>query len=43
MTAGFVLYPPCLAAAGRGREVRPGMWVLFALSAVFFAAYPYGT
>jgi len=42
MTAGFLLYPPFMAAAGRIREVRAGMWVLFALSAVFFVFYPYG-
>jgi len=42
MTAGFLLYPPFMAAAGRVREVRAGMWVLFVLSAAFFAFYPYG-
>jgi AGZA family xanthine/uracil permease-like MFS transporter len=40
MTAGFLLHPPCMIAAGRGREVRAGMWVLFALSALFFAFQP---
>ncbi|MBM4398405.1 MAG: NCS2 family permease, partial [Deltaproteobacteria bacterium] len=42
MTAGFLLYPPFMAAAGRVREVKAGMWLLFALSVVFFVFYPYG-
>ncbi|HUO61260.1 MAG TPA: NCS2 family permease [Candidatus Acidoferrales bacterium] len=41
MTAGFVLYPLCKLAAGRLREVRPGLWVLTALSLLFFIFYPY--
>lgn len=41
MTAGFVLYPFCKLASGRLREVRPALWVLTALSALFFAFYPY--
>lgn len=40
MTAGFLLYPVCMIAAGRGREVKAGMWVLFALSLLFFAVQP---
>ncbi len=36
MTAGFVAYPLMKAAGGRIRDVKPGMWVLFALSAAFF-------
>jgi AGZA family xanthine/uracil permease-like MFS transporter len=40
MTAGFVLYPIFMAAAGRVREVRAGMWVLFVLSIAFFVAFP---
>jgi AGZA family xanthine/uracil permease-like MFS transporter len=42
MTAGFVLYPLCKLAAGRIREVRPGLWVLTILSLLFFIFYPYG-
>ncbi len=36
MTAGFVAWPLMKVATGHVREVRPGMWVLFALSALFF-------
>ena len=42
MTAGFVLYPLFKVISGRRRELNWGMWVLFALSAVFFLLYPYG-
>jgi AGZA family xanthine/uracil permease-like MFS transporter len=41
MTAGFVLYPFCKVVAGRRREIRAGMWVLAALSLLFFVFYPY--
>jgi AGZA family xanthine/uracil permease-like MFS transporter len=41
MTAGFVLYPFCKLVAGRGAEIRPGLWVLFALSLLFYVFYPY--
>ena len=41
MTAGFVLYPLVKLVAGRGREISPGLWVLFAFSALFFIFYPY--
>ncbi|HOU54857.1 MAG TPA: NCS2 family permease [Myxococcota bacterium] len=40
MAAGFVLAPLCRVIAGRGREVRPGMWMLFALSLALFAFFP---
>lgn len=40
MTAGFVLYPLFMVVAGRAREVRAGMWVLFALSVAFYAFFP---
>ncbi len=39
--AGFVLYPLCKLAAGKAREIRPALWVLTALSLVFFVLYPY--
>ncbi len=42
ITAGLVLYPMFKLAAGRAREVRPGLWALCALSLAFFAFYPYG-
>jgi AGZA family xanthine/uracil permease-like MFS transporter len=41
MTAGFILYPFCKLLAGRGREIRSGLWVLFALSLLFYVFYPY--
>ena len=41
ITAGFVLYPWFKVAAGRGREIRPGLWVLNILSMMFFVFYPY--
>jgi AGZA family xanthine/uracil permease-like MFS transporter len=41
ITAGFVLYPWFKVAAGRGREIRPGLWTLSVLSMLFFAFYPY--
>lgn len=41
ITAGFVLYPLFKVAAGRAREIRPGLWALSALSLLFFVFYPY--
>jgi len=41
MTAGFVVYPLFKSAAGKVREVRPGMWVLGLLSLLFYLFYPY--
>lgn len=41
ITAGFVLYPVFKAAAGRAREVHAGLWVLSALSLLFYIFYPY--
>jgi len=42
ITAGFVLYPLCKLVAGRIAQVKPGMWLLTALSLLFFIFYPYG-
>ena len=39
--AGFVLYPLCKMVAGKSRELKPGLWVLTALSLAFFIFYPY--
>ena len=39
--AGFVLYPICKVAAGRLDQLKPGLWVLTALSLLFFIFYPY--
>jgi AGZA family xanthine/uracil permease-like MFS transporter len=41
ITAGFVLYPLFKLTAGRRREVSGGLWVLCALSLLFFVFYPY--
>jgi AGZA family xanthine/uracil permease-like MFS transporter len=39
--AGFVLYPLCKIVAGKGRQLKSGLWVLTALSLAFFVFYPY--
>jgi AGZA family xanthine/uracil permease-like MFS transporter len=41
MTAGFVVYPLMKVLSGRVREVPAGLWVLSALSVLFFIFYPY--
>jgi AGZA family xanthine/uracil permease-like MFS transporter len=41
ITGGFVLYPLFKLAAGRHREVKPGLWVLSGLSLLFYIFYPY--
>lgn len=41
ITAGFVLYPFFKLAAGRPREISAGLWVLWALSLLFYIFYPY--
>ena len=40
--AGFVLYPICKLVAGKLSQLKPGLWVLTALSLLFFIFYPYG-
>jgi AGZA family xanthine/uracil permease-like MFS transporter len=42
ISAGFVLYPICTIAAGKREDLRPGLWILTALSLLFFVFYPYG-
>ena len=42
ISAGFVLYPICKLVAGKPEQLRPGIWVLTALSVLFFVFYPYG-
>lgn len=39
--AGFVLYPICKLVAGKSSHLKPGLWVLTALSLLFFVFYPY--
>jgi len=41
IAAGFVLHPWFKVAAGRGGEVRAGLWVLNVLSTLLFVFYPY--
>jgi AGZA family xanthine/uracil permease-like MFS transporter len=41
MTAGFVVYPLLKLLSGRVREVPAGLWVLGAISILFFIFYPY--
>ena len=41
MTAGFVVYPLMKLFTGRHEEVPTGLWVLAAVSLVFFVFYPY--
>ncbi len=41
MTAGFIAYPVMKAVTGRLSEVSPGLWILCALSAVFFITCPH--
>ncbi len=41
ITAGFVLYPLCKLVAGKIGQVKPALWVLTALSLLFFIFYPY--
>jgi AGZA family xanthine/uracil permease-like MFS transporter len=41
ITAGFVLYPIFKLIKGKVNEIHPGLWVLFALSVLFYIFYPY--
>jgi len=41
MTAGLITYPLLKVLAGRSREIPAGLWVLAAMSALFYAVYPY--
>ena len=41
MSAGFLVYPVIKTFSGRMREVPAGLWVLSALSLLFFVFYPY--
>ena len=41
MTAGFLLYPLFKLLGGKPSEVKPGLWVLAALSLMFYVFYPY--
>lgn len=41
MTAGFVIYPIFKLFIGKAGMIKPGLWVLFLLSLLFFVFYPY--
>jgi len=41
ITSGFVVYPVIKLFSGRRREISAGMWILGAISALFFVFYPY--
>lgn len=41
MTAGLLSYPLLKTVTGRGKEVPPALWILAALSLLFYASYPY--
>ena len=41
ITAGLILYPLFKLAAGRWGEVHAGLWMLSALSILFYIFYPY--
>jgi AGZA family xanthine/uracil permease-like MFS transporter len=41
MTGGFLLYPLFKFLAGKRDDVKPGLWVLAALSLMFYVFYPY--
>jgi AGZA family xanthine/uracil permease-like MFS transporter len=41
MTAGFVVYPLFKVLGGKASQVKLGLWILAALSALFFIFYPY--
>lgn len=42
ITAGFVLYPLGKIVTGKIREIKAGLWILTALSLLFFIFFPYG-
>jgi AGZA family xanthine/uracil permease-like MFS transporter len=41
MTAGLLLYPVLKLVTGRVKDVAPAMWLLAAMSLVFYVVYPY--
>jgi adenine/guanine/hypoxanthine permease len=41
ISAGFVMYPLCKLFGGKRTDIRSGVWVLTALSLLFFVFYPY--
>ncbi len=41
MTAGFIIYPLVKVVAGKRNEVSAAIWVMAAVSVLFFVFYPY--
>jgi len=41
ISAGFVMYPICKLVGGKRRMIKSGVWLLTALSLLFFIFYPY--
>ncbi len=41
MTAGFIVYPLTKIISGKAKEISAAIWILFAISLLFFAFYPY--
>ena len=41
ITAGFIVYPIMKIGSGHARQIDPGMWLLAAVSLLFYIFYPY--
>ena len=41
ITAGFIVYPLMKIGSGHARQIDPGMWLLAAVSLLFYIFYPY--
>ena len=41
ITAGFIIYPIMKIGSGDARQIDPGMWLLAAVSLLFYIFYPY--
>lgn len=41
ITAGFIIYPIMKIGSGDARQIHPGMWLLAAVSLLFYIFYPY--
>ncbi|MEA1922592.1 MAG: NCS2 family permease [Pseudomonadota bacterium] len=41
ITAGFIIYPIMKIGSGQIRQIHPGMWLLAAVSLLFYLFYPY--
>ena len=41
ITAGFIIYPIMKIGSGHARQIDPGMWLLAAVSLLFYIFYPY--